>query len=148
MDDAASAGIRARFARELRTAFLDARRIATQLRAHAGRAPYAHPGLVLRQLAEQAEAQVAALAGALRDVAGNIDPADHLSPRDGRNHWERLSLDLTDLETLKRRYVEIALRWDVDFPDTAEELRRFGRTIAAMSRTVRDMLARSDPHAA
>lgn len=147
-DEAASAGVRAHFAGDLRRVFLDARRLATQLRDHAALVPYPRLGGVLRDLAERAEAQAAVLARELRTLAGNADPSDPTAPRTGRNHWERLSGDLTDLESLKRRYVELALRWDIDFPAPAAALGALGRSAAEMSRTVRDMLARSDPHAA
>src|SRR5262245_48550752 len=50
-------GARARLARELRGLFLDARRIAVQLRSHGARAPYPAHGNELRRLGEQAEAQ-------------------------------------------------------------------------------------------
>lgn len=147
-DDAASASLRPGLARELRGVFLDARRLGTQLRRHAERVPYARHGTLLRDLAERAEEQVATIARELRALDGNADPADPTAPHDGRNHWERLSIDLGDLESLKRRYVELALRWDVDFPAVAAKLRSLGRAASAMGSTVRDLLARSDPHAA
>ncbi|MCC6766235.1 MAG: hypothetical protein IT293_16365 [Deltaproteobacteria bacterium] len=143
-----SAALRARFAGDLRAGYLDARRIAAQLRRHAGRVPYPRLGPTLVGLADRADAQAARVAAELRALAGNADPADPTSPRDGRNHWERLSVDLADLEALKRRWVDLALRWDVDFPATAAALAEFGRTTSAMSATVRDLLARADPHAA
>ncbi|MCC6850589.1 MAG: hypothetical protein IT294_19035 [Deltaproteobacteria bacterium] len=143
-----SAGPRARFAGELRAAFLDARRIAAQLRSHAERVPYPRIGPALIGLADRADAQAARIAAELRTLAGNADPADPASPRDGRNHWERLSIDVADLETLKRRWVELALRWDVDFPAAAATLAELGRATAAMSAAVRDLLALADPHAA
>ncbi len=138
---------RTRCARELRGVYLDVRRIAIQLRRHAEHAPY--PALVaeLRTLAAAAEEHAATLAAEIRTLAGNADPADAMAPRTGRNHWERLTVDLQDLEALRRRETELALRWDVDFPATTATLARLAHTTAAMTATVRDMLARSDPHA-
>lgn len=147
-DEGASAGDRARFAHDLRPVFLDARRLATQLRDHAELVPYARHGVLLRDLAARAQEQAAVLARELRTIAGNADPSDPTAPRTGRNHWERLTGDLADLESLKGRYVELALRWDVVFPGIASELHALGRNAAEMSRAVRDMLALSDPHAA
>ncbi len=143
-----STGARARFAGEVRALYLAARRIASQLRSHATRVPYERLGPALRDLADQADGQAAALAAELRLLAGNTDPADAVSPREGRNHWERLQFDLTDLEALKRGYLDLALRWDVEFPTTAATLTGLGHATGVMSTVVRDMLARSDPHAA
>lgn len=144
----ASAGTRARFAHELRAVYLAARRIASQLRSHASRVPYERLGPELRALADQADGHAATLAAALRAVAGNPDPSDTTTPREGRNHWERLTIDLADLEALRRCYVELALRWDVDFPTQAATLTALGHATGAMITVVRDMVARSDPHAA
>ncbi len=146
--DDGSAGLRTAFARELRGAYLDARRVAAQLRSHANQVPYPRLGAVLVTLAGRADAQAARVAAELRLLAGNADPTDPTSPRDGRNHWERLSIDLADLKQLERRWVELALRWDVAFPATAATLVELGRVTTAMSTTIRDLLARADPHAA
>lgn len=145
---ARAGGPRARFGRELRAAYLDARRLATQLRDHAGKVPYAPPGHELRRLAEEADRHAAALAAELHAIAGNVDPADPVAPRVGRNHWERLTIDVADLEALQRRYTELALHWDVDFPASVATFDGLARATAAMTRDVRTMLIRSDPHAA
>ncbi len=144
---ARAGGPRARFGREVRAAFLDARRLAAQLRDHGTHVPYAAPGQELRRLAEEAERQAAALAAELRAVAGNVDPSDRVAPRSGRNHWERLTVDLADLEALQRHYTELALRWDVDFPASVATFDRLARATAAMIRDVRSLLIRSDAHA-
>jgi hypothetical protein len=102
----------------------------------------------LRTLAATAEEHAATLAGEIRALAGNADPADAMSPRTGRNHWERLTVDLQDLEALRRRETELALRWDVEFPAIARTLATLAHATAGMSAAVRGMLARSDPHAA
>jgi hypothetical protein len=143
-----SGGKQVRFVRDLRGLYLDVRRVATQLRRHAGQVPYPALGVELRRLAEQAEGQAAALADELRAVAGNADPSDPMAPREGRNHWERLTVNLSDLETIRRCETELALRWDLDFPAPALVLARLAQVTASMSAAVRVMLARSDPHAA
>jgi hypothetical protein len=139
---------RARFGRDLRAVYLDTRRVAVQLRDHATHVPYPALGTELRRLAAQADGQAALLADELRAIAGNPDPSDPVAPRIGHNHWERLTIDLADLEALQRRHTELALRWDVDFPASAATLARLAHAIATMSTTVRAMVARSDPHAA
>jgi len=139
---------RVRLGRDLRAAYLDARRLAAQLRRHGGHVPYPALGPTLTRLAEEADAQAALLAGEIRALAGNTDPSDPVAPRDGRNHWERLTFDIADLETLRRRYAELALHFDVEFPATVAAVDRLARTTATMTVTVRGLLARSDPHAA
>jgi hypothetical protein len=140
-------GSRARLGRELHAVYVDARRLASQLRRHGAHVPY--PGLAedFRRLADQAERHAARLADEIRVVAANADPADPIPPREGRNHWERLSGDVADLESLRRRYADLASAWDVESPDLAATLAELARATAAMSRDVRAMLARSDPHA-
>ena len=145
---ARAGGPRARFGRELRAAYLDARRLAAQLRDHGEKVPYPALGHALRRLAEEADRHAAALAAELRAIAGNVDPADPVLPRVGRNHWERLTIDVADLEALQRRYTELALRWDVHFPGSVATFDGLARATAAMTRDVRTMLIRSDPHAA
>jgi hypothetical protein len=141
-------GPRTRFGRALRAVYLDVRRVAAHLRDHAAHVPYPGLGVELRRLAEQADGQAALLAGELRAIAGNPDPSDPVVPRGGRNHWERMTIDLAALEALQRHATELALRWDVDFPDSAATLARLGHVIGAMASAVRTMVARSDPHAA
>lgn len=142
-----SGGPRVRLGRALRAAYLDARRLAAQLRRHAAHAPYPALGPELARLAEQADGQAALLAAELRALAGNTDQADGTAPRDGRSHWERLTFDLADLETLHRRYAEIVRQWDIAFPATIVTVERLDRSTAAMITAIRAMVARSDPHA-
>jgi hypothetical protein len=139
---------RTRFRRELRAVYLDVRRVATQLRDHATHVPYPGLAIELRRLAEQADGQAALLAAELRALAGNPDPSDLVAPRGGRNHWERMTIDLAGLEALHRHATELALRWDLDFPSQAATLARLGRMTAGMAAAVRTIVARSDPHAA
>ena len=144
---ARAGGPRGRFGRAVRAVYLDARRLAVQLRDHGTRVPYPALGEDFRRLAEEADGQAAALAGELRALAGPVDPSDPVAPRAGRNHWERLTIDLADLEAIQRRYIELALHWDVDFPASVATFDRLARTTAGMIRDVRSMLIRSDPHA-
>jgi len=138
---------RVRLARALRGAYLDTRRLAIQLRRHAERVPYPGLGPQLTRLAEHADGQAALLVDELRALAGNTNQADTLTPRAGRNHWERLTFDLADLSALHRRYAEIALQWDVAFPATVATVDQLARTTGAMIAAIRAMVARSDPHA-
>jgi hypothetical protein len=140
-------GPRVRLARALRGAYLDTRRLAIQLRRQAAQVPYPDLGPRLTRLAEQCEEQAALLAQEIRSLAGNTDQADSSPARTGRNHWERLTFDLADLEALHRRYTEIALQWDVAFPVTVATVEQLARSTATMIGAIRAMVARSDPHA-
>jgi hypothetical protein len=140
-------GSRVRLGRELRAVYLDERRVARQLRGHGAQVPYAGLAENLGRLADQADHHAARLAQELRVVGGNADPFDTTTPRTGRNHWERLTIDLADLESLQRRYADLAREWDVEFPETAATLAELAAATATMSKDVRAMVARSDPHA-
>jgi hypothetical protein len=138
---------RDRLRRELRGTYLETLRVARQLRAHADHVPY--PALTddLHRLADQADRHAAALAEELRAVAGDTDRHAGTALHGGHNHWARLAADLGDLEALHRRYTELALRWDVEFPAAAVTLTELQRGTARMKVAVRALIARSDPHA-
>ena len=140
-------GARARLGRDLRTAYLDERRVAKQLRQHGTRVPYPALADDFTRLADLADGHAALLADELHAMAGNTDPSDTVEPRDGHNHWQRLTLDLAALESLHQRYTELATHWDVDFPATAVTFEHLARATAVMTRELRAMIARSDPHA-
>jgi len=141
-------GARVRLGRELRAVYLDERRVANQLRRHGAQVPYPALTEEFQRLADQADHHAARLANELRLVAGNTDPSDATPSHDGRNHWERLTVDLADLESLQHRYTDLAVHWGLDFPAVAATLGELAHETAAMAREVRNMLARSDPHAA
>ena len=109
--------------------------------------PYPASATELGRLAAEADGHVAELAGELRGLGGDADRDAAATPRAGRNAWARLTADLGDLQSLHRRYTELALRYDVDFPDTASVLDRLARATARMAERVRALIARADPHA-
>ena len=49
---------------------------------------------------------------------------------------------------LSKRYRELALHWDVDYPETAALFDRLAHDAMAMTNVVTGLIARSDPHAA
>ncbi len=127
--------------------YLEALRVARQLRAHAECMPYPALTAEVGRLAAEADGHVAELAGELRRLAGDADRDVAATPRAGRNAWARLTADLADLQSLHRRYTELALRYDVDFPDTATSLDRLARETARMEQRLRALTSRADPHA-
>ena len=140
-------GVRARLGRDLHATYLEERRVARRLRRHGDKVPYPALAAELARLAEQADGRAARLADELRAVAGNTDPSDVVPLPDGRNHWERLTGDLAAVESLHRRYTELALQWDLDFPTTTATLQDLAQAMAATATALRTMVARADPHA-
>jgi hypothetical protein len=136
-----------RLRRELRAAYLETLRVARQLREHAGRMPYPAMATEVERLAAEADGHVAELAAALRGLGGDADRDVAAVPREGRNAWARLTTDLADLQSLHRHYTEMALHYDVDFPDVAGTLDRLARVTVRMEQRVRALIARADPHA-
>jgi hypothetical protein len=141
-------GPKQRLGRDLRAAHADERRLAGALRDHATRVPYASMTIEVVRLADRADGHAATLAHELRVLTGGADPVGGTLPRGGRNHWERMTAALADVEALQRRYRELALRWDVRFPAPAATFAQLSRSSAATAVALRSLIARADPHAA
>ena len=133
---------------ELAAAYRDEVRMVRQLRLHAESVPYLSSAPVLLGLAEQEDAHAALLGEEITRLGGTASAADTGEPRQGRNYWERLTLDLEDLRAKTQHYLELAHHWDIEYPDTAELFRRLAHAEATMGRPLGEMIARSDPHAA
>jgi hypothetical protein len=120
--------------------------LAQQLRDHAAKAPYPHAEKQLLELAAEEEAQAERLRAAIEALGGSVAPLDAV-PQDGRNHWLRLTLDLAAKQEAGGRYLEQAVRWEQDFPAVGNLLRGLEREEQERRHGIRDMIARSDPHA-
>jgi hypothetical protein len=142
-----ASGPRRRILGALRAAYHDEIRVARQLRLHAERVPYPNLTAPLLALAAQAEARSALLRGRAMQLAGSIETVGASAPRGGRNCWERLTLDLEDLRAQRKHYLELAQHWDIDDAETAALFTHLAHGNSAMSRVVRDLVARCDPHA-
>lgn len=141
-------GPRQRLGRDLRAAYAEERRVARALRDHAARVPYENQTVEVGRLADRADGHAATLAHELRALTGGADPVAAGTPVAGRNHWERMTAALADVEALQRRYRELALRWDVQFPAPAATFAELARSSAVSAVTLRSLVARADPHAA
>ena len=133
---------------ELGSVYGEELRLARQFRAHAERVPYPTLAANLLGLADREDAHAAEIRSLIVELGGTADPSGTGEPRGGRNYWERLTFDLEDLRAKARRHIELAQHWDTTYPDVAALLVRLARDEAEMSRTIGDMIARSDPHAA
>jgi hypothetical protein len=143
-----AAGALGRLLESLAATYGDELRLGRQLRLHAERVPYPSLAASLLALADRADMHAAALREEIARLGGGTDALPVATPRGGRNHWERLATDLEDLQAMGKRYLELAQRWDGDFPETAALLGRLARENAGMRRAVQEMIALSDPHAA
>jgi hypothetical protein len=138
----------------LATALASARgeeiRLARQLRSQSERVPYPGLATTLQALAARSDARAATLVDEIARVDGDVANGDAAAgePRTGRNYWHRLTLDLEDLRLMTRRYRELGHEWDADFPQTAATLGQLARDTTSSARTVTELIARSDPHAA
>lgn len=120
--------------------------LAKQLRDHAQKAPYAHAEKLLLGLAEAEETQVERLRAAIEGLGGSA-AADALPPDQAKNHWARMVLDLEAKQAAGNRYLEQAIRWENLHPEIGELLRTLEREQQAHRQALRDLVARSDPHA-
>jgi hypothetical protein len=136
-----------RLARDLAATYRAERRLGGQLRAHAARVPYPAFRTDLLRLADVADGNSATLANELRTLTGSADPLVAEPPRGGRNHWERVLIDLTDAEALHRSCADLARRWDIAFPSVADTFVRLARSAAHTGATLRTQTALADPHA-
>ena len=137
-----------RLAVELAAACLEEQRLARQLRAHAERVPYPNLAATLSQLAEKQDAHAALVRARVVALGGAVAADAPGEPRDGRNYWERLTVDLADLRAQSQRYLELAHRCDVDDVESAALCTRLAHEDGDACRVVSELIARSDPHAA
>ena len=121
-------------------------RLAQQLRAHAGEAPYAQAAERLRRLAELVDSQVRRLQTAIAERGAAI-PAVHGTPQMGRNHWTRLVVDLDEVRAAGQRYLEQAIRWEDSDAPLGELLRALECEEQHHRQWLQDLVAKSDPHA-
>lgn len=136
-----------RLAGDLANAYLEELRLARQLRLHAERVPYPNLAATLLGLAEVQDKHAALLRERVTQLGDTVDAGAAGAPRDGRNYWERLTFDLADLRARSKRYLELALHWDVDDAESAALCTRLAHEDAAAGRVIDDLIARSDPHA-
>jgi bacterioferritin (cytochrome b1) len=133
--------------RDLAVAYSEERRMAAQLRVHAERVPYPGLATTLLALAAEEDAHAARLEEHVARVGGRLNGTLAGATRDGRNYWERLTIDLEMLRTKSKRYLELSQHWDIDDAAAATLFSELAHEDAAMCRVLADLIARSDPHA-
>jgi len=139
---------RQRFVAALCAGYHEARSLACELRADAGRGPYPQHSEALLALADRADGQASALAGELGRLGSAPDhPPPATAGHRGRNHWERLTVDLARVQESTKRYLELAHHWDTTFAESAATLTRLANDTRDIERTIGDLVAQSDPYA-
>ena len=128
---------------DLIAAYQDELRAATQLRAHAERAPYAQAAAILRQLADAEDSHAQVLSEQIRTLGGSPHravPAIY----EGLNHWDRMAEDFRLADEKRRRYLEQALHWDVEYPKEAELLSKIAAEETANRWLLEELTSRAD----
>jgi hypothetical protein len=142
-----AAGPRRRLLDDLAACRADELRMVLQLRTHAQSVPYPSLTQSLVALADQHDAHALLLQGEIERLGGTVGRPTSFTARAGRNYWERLTFDLDDLRLKSKQYIELGQHWDIEYPEAAAVFSRLARETGTMGRAVRDLIARSDPHA-
>jgi rubrerythrin len=130
----------------LRQTYREGAEDAVQLAEHAKRLYYPQFRERLRRIAEEEQAHVTWLRDKLLALGAQV-PEVSITPKDARNTWEAL---LMDLEEEKRSYADVLeamhLAQQVD-PELAEGLRRIREVERQHREEILDILEKSDPAA-
>ena len=140
-----------RATRSTRTALMDIyrslARLAKQIRAHADSAPYPFVAERLRHVAAEKERSLTALEEQIEKLGGRAPKADH-SAVIAKNHWARMSHDVTEQNALKAQLIDDASFLSAESPESSQLLRQLVETESRHEQVLMDLLARADPQAA
>ena len=136
-----------RVAGELQSLHAEYRRLARQLEAHVGEAPYPQVGERLQAIVAGEEQNARRVGERLVALGRHLRDEDAGPIRSGRNSWERLVGTLEDYRALLKRLSQLWVRWDDEHPDDAALVRGLRDSAADHRETIVDLIARSDPHA-
>lgn len=121
-------------------------RLANQLEAHAEEAPYAHVRAKLREIAKEKRRSLHILRERAAPLGQWSEPEVE-PPKSGRNHWERMSIDLKDQSELVAELQSAVVQLTDVAPELADFLRDLAQTEAAHKSVILDLLMRADPQA-
>lgn len=122
-------------------------RLGKQLRLHAESVPYPYLVETLHRFADRQDAHAALVREEIADLGGTVAPEAAGVPRQGRNYWQRLTIDLEDFRTKAKRHLEQDQHWNLDHPRAAALFARLAHEDAGICQALRELIARSDPHA-
>jgi hypothetical protein len=132
--------------RALRAIYAAQARLINQLKAHAARAPYEHVAAKLREVAEQKKRSLETLRERARSLGPWSEP-EVGEAKSGRNHWERMAVDLKDQSDFVSELRSAVVQLADETPDLAELLSGLAQAEAAHKELLLDLLMRADPQA-
>ncbi len=121
-------------------------RLADQILAHAEKAPYPHVAERLRHIALEKQKGANLLKDKLGSGAEKYSEPP-LQAKSGKNHWERMVMDLEDQKALETELLQQATVLSAHAPGTSNLLLKIAAEQAAHKETLLDFVARADPQA-
>ena len=118
-----------------------------QLRAHAELSPHQAGKEQLRAAADEQHAIAQRISEKVAELGGECGEEENVTPKTGRNHWDRVVQDLEESQALTQRYNEQAIYWDPDLPDATQFFLALERDKKRLNALLRDIALRADPHA-
>lgn len=118
-----------------------------QLRAHAELSPHQAGKEQLRAAADEQHAIARRISEKVAELGGECGEEENVTPKTGRNHWDRVVQDLEESQALTQRYNEQAIYWDPDLPDATQFFLALERDKKRLNALLRDIALRADPHA-
>jgi rubrerythrin len=128
---------------DLGAGYLDEVEAAANLRAHAEQAPYPQAADALRRLAATEDDHARRFGEQIAALGGSVPPATP-EIHGGLNHWDRMAADFQRADRKRRRYIEQAIHWDVEYPEVAEFLSRIAIEETANRKAIEELVVRAD----
>ena len=122
------------------------RRLARQIDAHAGSAPYPYFTERLKQIALEKDREAGGLKERIIKLGGQPKELE-LDIHSGKNHWARMVQDIKDEKDLEDRFLDDALRLGSESPETADLLRKIVAGKAFHREALQELVAKADPQA-
>jgi rubrerythrin len=116
---------------------------AAQLRAHAERVPYPQAASVLGRLAELEDRHAALLRRHIEALGGAVPTVTPELPA-GPNHWARMADAFRRADEKRRRFLEQAIHWDIEYPEVAAVFGRIAREDGEHRRLLEELVTRAD----
>lgn len=120
--------------------------LAEQIQDHAEKAPYSYVAERLRTIATQERSLAELLKEEILRLGGWPRPSQFV-PKPGKNHWERVTIDIEDQRNVEGRFIEYAALLMDEAPEVSDLLQRIVAQQAAHKQSLLDLVARADPQA-
>jgi len=120
-------------------------KLASQIESHAGRAPYPHVAQQLRRIAAEKHDSARRIKSMIEDLGEQMEPIAS-EPAPGKNHWERLNVDLQNQRMLDNFLLGLDSNAG-EIPQLAEILQELKIDQKSHRRSLSNLLALADPQA-